>query len=81
MTPNQPPTSPEERRKSGIRTFAKYSGMAFQFLAACLLGVFLGRWLDARIGNQRPLFAVFLTIFFMLGAFYSVYRQLLRDSK
>lgn len=55
--------------------------MAFQFLAACLLGVFLGRWLDARIGNQRPLFAVFLTIFFMLGAFYSVYRQLLRDSK
>ena len=48
-------------------------------LAACLIGVWLGRWLDGRMGNERPLFAVFLTIFFMLGTLYSIYRQLLRD--
>lgn len=54
--------------------------MAFQLLAACLLGVFIGRWLDEKTGNERPLFAVFLTIFFMLGSLYSLYRQLLRDS-
>ncbi len=53
--------------------------MAFQLLAACLIGVWLGRWLDERMGNARPLFAVFLTIFFMLGTLYSIYRQLLRD--
>lgn len=53
--------------------------MAFQLLAACLIGVWLGKWLDGRMGNERPLFAVFLTIFFMLGILYSIYRQLLRD--
>ncbi len=54
--------------------------MAFQLLAACLLGVFLGRWLDERLGNERPLFAVFLTILFMLASLYALYRQLLRDT-
>lgn len=75
-----PPRSPEERRKSAIKAVARYGGMAFQLLAACLLGVFIGRWLDEKTGNERPLFAVFLTIFFMLGSLYSLYRQLLRDS-
>lgn len=74
------PKSPEEKRKSAIKSAAKYGGMAFQLLAACLLGVFLGRWLDTRFGNERPLFAVFLTIFFMLGSLYALYRQLLSDT-
>ena len=37
------PKSPEEKRKDALRAVALYSGMAFQLLAACLLGVFLGR--------------------------------------
>lgn len=53
--------------------------MAFQLLGACLAGVFIGRWIDGRIGVQRPTWAVFLTIFFMVAALYSLYRQLLRD--
>lgn len=75
-----PLRSPEEKRKSGIKAAAKYSGMAFQLFAACLLGVFLGRRLDERLGNERPLFAVFLTILFMLASLYALYRQLLRDT-
>ena len=54
--------------------------MAFQLLGACLAGVFVGRWLDARLQVERPTWAVFLTILFMLAALYSLYRQLLRDS-
>ncbi|MBV6439597.1 MAG: AtpZ/AtpI family protein [Haliscomenobacteraceae bacterium CHB4] len=72
--------SPEEKRKSATKTFAKYSGMVFQLLGACLAGVVVGRWLDARMHLERPTWAVFLTILFMLGALYSLYRQLLRDS-
>ncbi len=53
--------------------------MAFQLLAACLAGVFIGRWLDARMQLERPTWAVFLTIFFMVAALYGLYRQLLRD--
>lgn len=54
--------------------------MAFQLLAACLAGVFIGRWLDARMHLERPFWAVFLTIFFMIGSLYALYRQLLRDN-
>lgn len=75
-----PPQSPEEKRKSATKAVAKYSGMAFQLLGACLAGVYLGRWLDARMHLERPTWAVFLTIFFMIGALYAIYRQLLRDS-
>lgn len=74
------PQSPEEKRKSATKAVAKYGGMAFQLLGACLAGVFLGRWLDAKMHLERPAWAVFLTIFFMIAALYSLYRQLLRDS-
>jgi len=72
--PQQP--SPEEKRKSAIKDWARYSGLAFQLLGACLAGVFIGRWLDAKMQLERPLWAVFLTIFFMIASLVSLYRQL-----
>jgi F0F1-type ATP synthase assembly protein I len=56
-----------------------YGGMAFQFLGACLFGVFLGKWLDQKMEYNRPVWAVFLTVAFMVAAMYSVYRQLLNQ--
>jgi len=53
--------------------------MAFQLLGACLAGVFIGKWLDGKMHLERPTWAVFLTIFFMAGSLYVIYRQLLRD--
>lgn len=70
------PKSPEEKRKSAIKDWARYSGLAFQLLGACLAGVFIGRWLDAKMELERPLWAVFLTIFFMVASLVSLYRQL-----
>ncbi|MDX1909972.1 MAG: AtpZ/AtpI family protein [Saprospiraceae bacterium] len=72
--------SPQERRKSAIKATAKYGGMAFQLLGACLAGVFIGKWLDRYVQTERPLWAVFLTIFFMVASLYSIYRQLLKDN-
>ena len=74
-----PKLSPEEKRRSAIKATAKYSGMAFQLLGACLAGVFIGRWLDARMHLERPLWAVFLTVLFMIASLYSLYRQLLKE--
>ena len=73
------PKSPQEKQRQAIKSVAKYGGMAFQLLGACLAGVFLGRWLDGYFQLEKATFAVFLTIFFMLGALYALYRQLLRD--
>jgi hypothetical protein len=53
--------------------------MALQLFGSCLLGVFVGKWLDAQLQLERPTFAVFLTIIFLFGAFYLIYRQLLKE--
>jgi F0F1-type ATP synthase assembly protein I len=81
MPLKQPVKSPEEKRKSGIEAAAKYSGLVFQLLGACLVGVFAGRWLDARFQLERPLFAVSLTVLFVLGSLYALFRQLLQDKE
>jgi len=70
------PKSPEEKRRAAIKDWARYSGLAFQLLGACLAGVFLGRWLDAKMQLERPLFAVFLTILFLVASLVSLYKQL-----
>jgi F0F1-type ATP synthase assembly protein I len=72
------PKSPQEKQ-SAIKSAGKYSGMVVQLLGSCLAGVFIGKWLDAKMQLERPLWAVFLTIFFMVAALYSLYKQLLKD--
>lgn len=79
MPQPQPSKSPEERRKSAIKATAKYGGMAFQLFGACFAGAYIGRWLDEWMQLERPAWAVFLTIFFMVAALYALYRQLLND--
>ena len=79
MPQQQPKKSPEEKQRSAIRATAKYGGMAIQLFGACLAGAFIGRWLDAKMHLERPLFAVFLTILFLFAAFYLIYKQLLKD--
>jgi ATP synthase protein I len=80
MPQTRPPKSPEEKRRSATRAVARYSGMGFQLLAACLIGVFLGRWLDGYFRMERPLFAVFLTVLFMIASLVAIVRQLLREN-
>jgi F0F1-type ATP synthase assembly protein I len=75
----QPAKSPEEKRRSATKAVAKYGGMAFQLLGACLLGVFLGRRIDAEMQLERPLWAVSLTVLFALAVLVSIFRQLLRE--
>jgi F0F1-type ATP synthase assembly protein I len=53
--------------------------MAFQLFGACLAGVFIGKYLDGYFQLERPLWAVLLTILFMIASLYALYRQLLRD--
>jgi len=76
----RPKLSPQEQRKSAIKATAKYGGMAFQLLGACLAGVFIGKWLDSVMQLARPTWAVFLTIIFMAASLYAIYRQLLKDN-
>src|ERR671939_423109 len=56
---------------------ATYVGLGFQFLGAILLFLYLGRWLDQRLGTTPWLLIV--GVFVGAGAgFYSLYRKLMR---
>jgi F0F1-type ATP synthase assembly protein I len=73
------PKLPPEKQRSTIRSVLKYSGMVTQLLGSCLAGVFIGRWIDQTLQLNRPTWAVFLTIFFLIAALYALYRQVLKD--
>ncbi|MFW5761163.1 MAG: AtpZ/AtpI family protein [Cyclobacteriaceae bacterium] len=41
-----------------LKSYAKYSGLAFQMIATILLGLFLGHKLDEWANNHLPLFTI-----------------------
>ncbi|MBX3173537.1 MAG: AtpZ/AtpI family protein [Gemmatimonadaceae bacterium] len=58
----------------------KYVGLGFQFVASILLFLWIGKWLDAKVGTDGPF--VLLGVFIGAGAaFYSMYRGLMADQR
>ena len=58
----------------------KYAGLGLQFALSILLFLYLGQWLDRRIGTN----GVFALLGAFLGfgaAFYSIYRSLMADQR
>ncbi len=57
---------------------ARYAGVGLQFVASLLLFLFVGQWLDRRLGTTPWL--TITGVFVGAGAaFYSMYRQLMGD--
>lgn len=57
---------------------ARYAGVGIQFAGSIVLFLFIGRWLDGRLGTEP--FLLLLGVFVGAGAgFYSMYRQLVID--
>lgn len=66
--------SEEDRRFAA--SAGMYAGVGLQFAIAILLFLFLGRWLDARMGT-KGIFTI-AGVFVGAGAgFYSMYRRLM----
>ncbi|MFK7899327.1 MAG: AtpZ/AtpI family protein [Cyclobacteriaceae bacterium] len=73
--------SSTEQRKKQIKTFAKYSGIAFQMGATIYLGSLLGKWLDGKYPNEDEIYYKIVTLFAVFLSMFSVIRQVTRDSK
>jgi F0F1-type ATP synthase assembly protein I len=57
-----------------------YAGLGLQFAASIIVFLYLGQWLDRKLGTEPWL----LLIGVFLGAggsFYSIYRKLMRDQE
>ena len=59
------------------RIYAELSAAALAFVAAVLIGLWLGQWLDAAIGTS-PLFTLVLMSLALLGAVVNLVKTLKR---
>ena len=71
---------PEPRDASKPASGAEYAGAGIQLAATLVAFMFLGIWLDKRLGSS-PWF-VLICVFVGAGAgFYSIYRRLMGSAK
>jgi ATP synthase protein I len=72
-----PPADPGAPRPTDrLRSFAKYSGIAFQMLATIGLSAWAGIWLDGHFHNKNPWWTIGLMLSGVLAALYQVIRGL-----
>lgn len=58
----------------------KYAGVGLQFALSILLFLYVGQWVDRRVGTE----GIFMLVGALAGfgaAFYSIYRSLMADQK
>ncbi len=67
-----------KKEKKALKTYARYSSIAFQMLAIMLAGVFGGRELDKWVDWDFPIFTLVLTILAVFLAIYTVIKDLIR---
>jgi F0F1-type ATP synthase assembly protein I len=66
--------------EEGDGSLARYAGIGIQFAVAVVAFLFLGQWLDRKLGTS-PVFLM-LGVFVGAGAaFYGMYRKLMTDQK
>lgn len=96
MQPDSPPEEPSGPRprdvdplkglaqhSGGIGSMGsagKYAGIGLQFTLSILLFLYLGQWLDRKLGTN----SVFMLLGVLVGfgaAFYSIFRSLMADQR
>lgn len=78
MTSHPRPTPDPDASSFGAA--AKYAGLGFQLVASILLFLYLGRWVDRRIGTE-PLFLLLGVFTGLAASIYSMYRSLMADQR
>lgn len=81
--PDEDPLKRLAQHQGGIGSLGaagKYAGVGMQFALSILLFLYLGQWVDRRIGTN----GIFALVGALLGfgaAFYSIYRSLMADQR
>jgi F0F1-type ATP synthase assembly protein I len=69
-----------QRDDESANAGAAYLGLGLQFGLAIILFMFVGKWLDARLGTS-PWLLILGVFVGAAGGFYSIYRRLMQDQK
>jgi F0F1-type ATP synthase assembly protein I len=80
--PTSPVPEPADKPagSSRVRSFAKYSGIAFQMLAIIGFFTWLGMWLDERYQSKNPWFTVGLMLVGVFLAMFQIIRSLTKGT-
>ena len=66
----------QKQPSEDISQYARYSGLAFQMIAAILLGLWIGMKIDEYMGNKTPVFTAISTVLFIFASLYLVIKSL-----
>jgi F0F1-type ATP synthase assembly protein I len=67
-------TPPKKKRRTDY-TALRFMGVATQMFGTILAFFFLGRWLDSKLGWEKPILMPILAIVGLCLAFYIVFKQ------
>ena len=79
-TPKPDKSSDKPSPASSVTGGGAMAGLGLQFAVSILLFLWLGQWLDRKLGTDP----IFLILFVFLGAgasFYSIYRKLMAQQR
>lgn len=77
--PSKKKTSHDPSRSSAAQTYLKYSGLAFQMLAAVGLAAWGGIKLDQHFDNRFPFITLLLVVVALVGSMFLLIRQLPKE--
>ena len=79
MQPNPP--SPNKDKPTGLQSYARYSGLAFQMIAIILAFVWAGKKIDEIYFQGRSVFIIVLSLIGVIIAMYVVLKDFLKSTK
>ena len=71
----------EKQKKNKLKTYAVFTGIAFEMMAIIGAGSFLGYKLDEKNNNEFPLFTLIFSLSAVLIAIYLVIKSVIKFSK
>ena len=69
-----------EDKKARYAAIAKYSGLGLEMAVAILGTAFIGTKLDARVGNETPIYTLILSFLGVIYVFYRIFKISSSDS-
>lgn len=69
----------DKRQKNPFKAMALMSGISAQLVGSILIGIFLGKWLDEKMGTL-PLFLIFGLLIGLATGIFSMLRLIRRFS-
>lgn len=64
-----------------LNDYLRYSSLGIQLIVLLLAGMWLGDWIDEKVGTDKPWFTILFTLIGLGGGLYQLLRPLLKPKK